>query len=224
MSATIKTASPEQTVAEVAGIMVENGISGLPVVDAHGKLVGMVSEGDLIHRSETGTEQPRSWWLNLFGSGEDRARAYLKVRGAQVRDVMTKDPVTIEPDSPLDKAANMMEEHRIKRLPVVEGGALKGIISRADLLRALAQKGVSESPTLADDRALRERILEDMDKAGLGAGSIINVVVEQGVVHLWGLIDGPTEIQAIEALARNIAGADKVKSNLGIRPAVIGAA
>jgi len=213
--ATVATYTP---VEEVARFLVERHVSAAPVVDDDGRLVGIVSEGDLIRRPETGTEPRHSWWLSLLTTPEESLGEYLKTHGRRASDVMTRTVVTTQEDTPLGEVASLLEKHRIKRVPVVRDGKLVGIVSRADILRALAaSKTQAPAAASADDRTIREQFLAHLKEHGLAAGGYVNVVVSEGVVHLWGLAESEAEKQALDVAARQIPGVRGVENNLGMR-------
>jgi CBS domain-containing protein len=140
---TVRVDTPVRTVAQ---LMLEAGVSGLPVVDDEGILRGIASEGDLMRRAESGTDQhKRSWWLRLVGSEDDEARDYVKTHGATAGDVMSHPVISVSPDADLGELAFTLEKRRIKRVPVAEAGRLLGVVSRADLLRALAARDEQRS-------------------------------------------------------------------------------
>ena len=138
MTVGVVTATPEMTVRDAAALMLERSVSALPVLDGSGRLVGIISEGDLVRRTETGTAISDSWWLRLFTSAETLQERFVKSHGQRVGDVMTRNPVAARPDTPVGEIAAILERHRIKRVPVVEDGRLLGIVSRANLLHGLA--------------------------------------------------------------------------------------
>ena len=139
------TIEPEALIIRAVRLMLQNKISGLPVVDANGRLVGMVTEGDFLRRNEISTERRRPRWLEfLLGPGK-LAAEYVQASGCKVREIMTPEPKTITPETPLDEVVRLMERHRIKRLPVVQDGKLVGIVSRADLVRFVMTQGWLES-------------------------------------------------------------------------------
>ena len=218
MTVAVVTATPELTVREAARIMLENGVSALPVINSDGRLVGIVSEGDLVRRAETGTELTESWWLGLFTSSQTLQERFVKSHGQSVGDVMTLDPIVVTPKTPVAEIADILEKHRIKRVPVTENGRIRGIVSRANLLHALAS---SKSRTVAgskDDRTLREAVLAAFaDEAGLG-GVFVNVTVKDGAVRLWGTVRSDTEERALFVAARSVPGVASVESNLGRVP------
>lgn len=148
---------PDASVREIASMMLERRISGLPVVDQEGRIVGIVSEGDLIRRPEIGTDHAPAGWLHLFLSDEERTREFVKSHGRKVREVMTQPAICVAADTPLAVVVRLMERHRVKRLPVVENGRLVGLVTRADLLRALVTRR-AEAPVATSDQELRVRI------------------------------------------------------------------
>jgi CBS domain-containing protein len=172
MTTEVITVALMTSVQEVAKLLSERGISGVPVVDADNQMVGILSEGDLLHRAETGTERvperQRSWWLETLAS--NLARDYVKAHARTAQDVMTRDVVSVYETTPLADVATLLETKRIKRVPVLRAGKLVGIVSRANLVRALAAAGVPEQ-TVADDQAIRKQILADLNRnVGQGLG------------------------------------------------------
>lgn len=151
------TAAPSMSARDVAALLVGRGISAVPVVDASGVLLGIVSEGDLVRRADVGRDEGRSWWLQVLAEGEELAPdfvAYVRSGARRVHDLMTREVVTVDEATPLPEVARLLEEHRIKRVPVLRGGELVGIVSRADLLRALAhEEEVAEPPRPATPSA-----------------------------------------------------------------------
>jgi CBS domain-containing protein len=220
MTPNVVTVTPDLAVQDLAALLVQNGISGVPVVDAAGKLLGIVSEGDLLHRAETGTERRterrRSSWLDFFGPERDLARDYVKSHGHSVRDVMTRDVVAVTETTGVDEIANLLETNRIKRVPVVRDGKVVGIVSRANLVRALATAaGRPAAGTSTDDRAIREALLAELrgkDWVRLWASDII---VRDKVVHVWCSDDQSEEqLQALRVAAENTPGAAGVQMHI----------
>jgi CBS domain-containing protein len=204
---------PEATIVEAANIMLQRHISGLPVVDAAGKLVGIVSEGDFIRRSEIGTQRKRSRWLKfLLGMGE-AATDFVHEHGRKISDVMTRDPLTITEDTPLEEIVTSMETNGVKRLPVMRGDKLVGIVSRANLLQAVASLAREIPDPTADDDHIRKRIIDSLQKNDWCPFGL-NVVVHDGIVHLSGVITEERSRQAAIVGAENVSGVKKVHDHL----------
>jgi CBS domain-containing protein len=202
----------EASAIRAAQLMVQNKISGLPVVDAKGTLVGMVTEGDFLRRGELGTQRRRPRWLEfLIGPGR-LAAEYVQACGRKVAEIMTPNPYTITQDTPLEDVVQLMEKHRIKRLPVVEGGVPVGMVSRANLLHALASLAREAKPPAGDDAAIREQILSECGKQSWAPN--INVVVRNGAVELWGAIMDERERKALIVVAENVPGVTSVRDHL----------
>jgi len=204
--------APEAPVREVAALMLERRISGVPVVDAAGHVVGVVSEGDFLRRPEIETDHAGSRWLHFFASADERARDYIKTHGRTAADVMSKPALTVAADAPLAFLARLMASRGIKRLPVVEDGRLIGIVTRADLLRA-----VYEHPAQAhggSDGEIRNAVMAVLEKEDWAAGAIVEVRVSDGMVELWGAIDSETQREALVLSARSIPGVRSVEAHL----------
>jgi CBS domain-containing protein len=193
-------------------LMLQNRISGLPVVGPKGELVGMVTEGDFIRRGEIGTQRRRNRWLEfLIGPGR-LADEYVHARGRKVEEVMTREPVTVTEDTPLDEVVRLMERHRIKRLPVMRGGELVGIVTRANIMHALVSLAVEAKAPAGDDAAIREQILAECAKQSWAP--MTNVVVRNGVVELWGTITDERERAALIVASENVPGVKTVHDHL----------
>ena len=202
---------PQQTLVQAARLMLENRISGLPVVDAAGKLVGMVTEGDFLRRGEIGTERHRPKWLEfLLGPGR-LAAEYVQASGRKVDEVMTADPCTVSEDDSLETVVELMEQQRIKRLPVMRDGKMVGIVSRANLMHALASldRGTQAG---GGDAAIRDGILQALGSRPWAPS--VNVVVKNGVAELWGTITDERERQACIVATENVAGVTAVHDHL----------
>ena len=194
--------------------MLQRRISGLPVVDKDGRLAGIVTEGDFLRRAETGTQRRRARWLEyLVGPGR-LADEYTRSHGRKVSEIMTADPATVTEDTPLDVVVRVMEKRQIKRLPVVRGQELVGIVSRANLMHALAGVARETKPVAADDRAIRDRLLAELAKQPWAPVALIEVIVMDGVVDLWGTITDERERRAIIVAAENVPGVKHVNDNL----------
>lgn len=213
MVAPVITVGPLATVQEVAELFLEKRISAVPVLDDEGKLVGIVSEGDLLHRVEAGTERRRSWWLRALIESDTLAAEYVKSHGRKVSDVMTRDVITASPQTPLHEVAMLMEKNAIRRLPILENGQLVGIVSRANLLQAVASARQMLDIT-PSDKAIRDRILDSLKKEVWAHTGLLNVTVSSGIVDLWGLAESDAERKAIRVAAESTPGVDAVRDNL----------
>jgi CBS domain-containing protein len=214
MTRRIISVHPEDSILQAARLMLQNRISGLPVVDDQGKLVGLVSEGDLLRRIETGTQRKRPGWLEfLVGPGE-LAQEYVRSSGRKIEEVMTRELYTVSEEAPLGEIVQMMERRRIKRVPVLRDGKLVGIVSRGNLLHAFATVAHEVKPAAQDDAGLREQLLAHLEKQSWAPIATINVVVRNGVVDLWGTITDEREREALIVAAQNVPGVKKVRDNL----------
>jgi CBS domain-containing protein len=221
MVTNVITVGPETSVQDVARILLTNRISGVPVVASDGKLVGIVSEGDLLHRVEAGTERRRSWWLAALTGRDVLAAEYVREHSHNVADVMTRHVVTAGPDSSLQEIATLLEKNGIKRVPIVQDGKIVGIVSRANLLQALASVKSIETKAPSDN-AIREDVMARLKAETWSRPSLVNVIVQDGTVELWGIVDSQTEKKAVRVAAEVTPGVRAVNDNLIIRPAESG--
>lgn len=220
MTQDVCTVTRETRVGEVAKLLLARRISGVPVVDAKGALCGIVSEGDLLRRAETGTERRRSWWLELLTENRDLAHDFVKSHGLIVADVMTPTVVSVREDATLAEVANTLERNRIKRVPVMRDGKMVGIISRANLLQALATAGSREAKAPAGDRALREAVTQAFRHQTWTPDLTVNVTVQDGRVSLYGLVASEDERRAMVIAAEEVAGIGKVDNQLTLASTV----
>ena len=217
MTTEVVYADPESSVRAIARTLLKRRISGVPVADHDGRVIGIVSEGDLMRRPESETARPRSWWLELMETPEDRASQYLKSHGLTARDVMTREPITVTEDTPLEEIAMLLEQKAIKRVPVLRDGKLVGIVSRADLLHGLvahAGQAVRPAPLAPPTR---EAIIAGIRDAGLSL-DCVNVVVADDAVHLWGAVDSALQRDALALAAKRTPGVTRVESHLVVSP------
>ena len=216
MTADVVTVKPDTNVREIAKILLKRRISAVPVVDEADKLVGIVSEGDLMRRAEIGTEERESWWLALLADPEDEALEYVRTHGSRASDVMTRRVITVGEDATLRDVAAVLEHNRIKRVPVVRDGKLVGIVSRANLLQGLlTAKGDRTAP---GDDSIRTTILKRLrEDAGVRDG-LLNVTVADGIVHLWGGIRSQAEREAVRVVADNVRGVKGIEDHLTVLP------
>jgi CBS domain-containing protein len=200
------------SVERAARLMLQNKVSGLPVVDAKGALVGIVTEGDFLRRTEIGTKRRRPRWLEfLIGPGR-LATEYVHAAGRTVNEIMTPGPYAVTPETSLEEIVDVMERRRIKRLPVLEGGKLLGIVSRANLMHALASLAREAKPSADTDAAIRDRILAELAKQPWAPQ--INVVVRDGVVDLSGVLTDERERPAVVVAAENVPGVKVVHDHM----------
>jgi CBS domain-containing protein len=215
MTSEVITVDENASVTAVARLLAERGISAVPVVDQENRVIGMVSEGDLLHRAETGTERRRSWWLDMFASTNQLAGDYIKSHSGSVKDVMTRDVLSVSDTTPVADIAILLEANRIKRVPVLRDGKLVGIVSRANLVRALAMTiNEPSSSAEADDRRIRDRLLAELKAQKWAEVSPANVTVKDGVVHLWSSYYSEQEKRALVVAAENIPGVRRVEDHM----------
>lgn len=214
MTRRVVSISPDASIWEAACLMLENNISGVPVVDGDGNLVGIVTEGDCLRRAETGTEHKRPRWLEFLMAPSQLAGEYVHAHGRKVAEVMTRDVATATEDTPLDDIVHLMESRRIKRVPVLRGRAVIGIVSRANLLHAMASLVVAAPPIANDDRAIRNQVLSELDKQAWAPRNCIDVTVKDGVVDLWGVVLAANQREAAIVAAENVAGVKAARSHL----------
>ena len=215
------TVKPSALVQEVAKLFLERRISAVPVVDEQGKLVGIVSEGDLMHRTEAGTERKRSWWLQGLTGDETLAAEYVKAHARKVADVMTRRVITASPDSPLHEIASLLESNSIKRVPIVNDGQVVGIVSRANLIQAVASDR-KELDIPASDSVIRDKLMANLQAEPWAHTGLLNITVKGGVVDLWGVTGSEAERKAIRIAAESIPGVCAVHDNLIGRPIAVG--
>lgn len=217
MSQPVISVDPDTEVAEVAQVLLDNRISAVPVL-ANGRLVGIVSEGDLLRRHESGTERGRrSWWLRLLSPVDELAREYIQAHGRRARDVMTSPVVTVAEDTSVGEIADLLENKRIKRVPVVREGEVIGVVSRANLLRAVAAE--ARRPRVeddVDDSGIAQAVRERIQAAPWAKPLVVSPTVVDGHVALWGIVRSETQRQALLVLAERTAGVRGVSDHLDV--------
>ncbi len=214
MSRNVVTVAPEATILQAARLMLQHHISGLPVVDASGKLVGIVSEGDFLRRRETGTQRRRSRWIEfLMGPGKI-ASEYTQSHAMRVSEVMTQEVRTISEDTGLEQIVELMERYRIKRVPVLRDGQLTGIVTRSNLMHAMVSMARTAPAAPQSDAAIRDQLLAELKQLEWAPIAMTNVVVNNGVVELWGAIVDERQRAALKVAAENIPGVKGVKDHL----------
>ena len=205
--------APDASVRDVAHLMLQHRISGVPVVDAERRVLGVVSEGDLIRRPEIGTDHANRGWLGMFISDEKQTRDFIKSRGRSASEVMTQPAICVSAETSLEEAVGVMERHGIKRLPVLDQGKLVGLMTRADIVQAWVRQ--QATPSSEGDRELRERVGTRLQGIALAESARINVEVEDGVVRLWGTVQSARQRDAIVVAVRSLDGVKDVRVYLG---------
>jgi CBS domain-containing protein len=217
MTVRVVTIGPDATVQQAAKLMLEREVSALPVVDGSNRLIGIISEGDLVRRAETGTERKPSWWLSFVSGADQLAQNFVKAHGTKVSDVMTRDVIVARPETPLSEVARLLEDNRIKRVPVVEEELVIGVVSRANLLQALASARPRSEAEPATDSELRDTIIDKLTAQPWSHPSLLNPIVTGGVVDLWGMVLSPTERKAVRVLVEETPGVRGVNDHLAVR-------
>ena len=217
MVSPVITVGPDATVQDVAEILIRNRISAVPVLSQQGKILGIVSEGDLLRRVESGTQRARSWWLELLTSKFTLRDEYMKSHSRKVTDVMTSDVLTVSPDTRLGDVASVLEKNGIKRVPVVTDGKLVGIVSRANLVQAIASIGNTiKTQDAVSGAALREKVIRQLDSVSLAWPVLVNVIVNDGNIELWGIVESESEKRAARVAAETTPGVGAVIDHLMI--------
>ena len=222
MTKRIISVSPGTSVFVAIRLMLKHHISGLPVIDNHGKLAGILTEGDLLRRGEIETERRRSVWLDALFGPADGAAGYVHSHGLAVNEVMTREPITVTENTRLDEVVRLMENRKVKRLPVLRDGKAIGIVSRANLMRALLSIHRTAPQPSDDDAAIREHVLAEAGRHAWSSGAAIDVVVHSGMVDLWGTVGDVAQREALKVLAENVPGVVKVEDHLTLRGQFMG--
>jgi len=216
MTRNVITVRKTNSIEQAARLMLQRGISGLPVVDPEDRLVGIITEGDFLRRSETGTERRRPRWITLLlGSGR-LAAEYVQAHARKVAEVMTTEVRAISEDTPIGEIVRIMEEHKVKRLPVLRDGVVVGIVSRADVVRAFARFADEIPATSESDASIRDYVIGEIAKQPWAPRATVNVTVFKGLVHLSGMVFDDRERQALLVLAENAPGVAGVRDDLTV--------
>ena len=205
---------PQDTVQTAAAVLLDKRISAAPVTNDEGRLVGIVSEGDLMRRSEIGTERRRSWWLQCLVAPETKAQEFVKAHAVKVADVMSRHVVTAKEDTSLQGVATILEKNGIKRVPILRGEKVVGIVSRRNIVQAFAQTAAARAKVTATDTAIRDALMEQIRELPWGEPWLVSVSVTDGVVELWGPVSSEEEQQALRVAAEATPGVKEVKVNL----------
>ena len=213
MTRDVITVAPQTPIHEAARLMVDHGVSGLPVVDDQGNLVGVLSEGDLIVRQRARPRVP--WWRAFFQEGERLAREYQKAAGTTAEEVMTKAVISVSPDLPIEAAALILDQRRIRRVPVVADGRVVGIVSRGDLVKVLANAPRPVGGPTSDSQLVSEMRARLAKEPWVSHHGIV-VDAANGELLIWGLVASKAEKSALETMARSLPGVKGVRSRLNV--------
>jgi CBS domain-containing protein len=203
MTVEVLSVSDDTDVFEAADLLLSAHVSAMPVVDKAGKMVGIVSEADLMKRAEIGTTPAAGWLLRFLADDARKAREYVQSHSRRVRDVMTRDVISVDEDATLAEVAALMEKHGVKRLPVVGSGRVVGIISRADLLQGLLSREPDMAMPRPTDADLRSAVSKAVQEQPWSSKWPTNVVVSSGVVHLWGFVQSDAVREAFSNEGRS---------------------
>lgn len=206
----VATVTPDDTVADAIKLLISHDVSALPVVDDDHHVIGMISESDLVHREEIGTEKHRPWWLEALTPASTLATEFAKSHGRRVAEVMSTKVVSATEDTPLGEIANLLEKHRIKRVAILRDGKLVGMVSQSNLIQAIASAQSTAATAVDSDRAIRGEILDRLSHQDWTDFGSRNVIVNDGIVHLWGLVGSAEEHKALLALAEDVPGVVRV--------------
>ncbi len=210
----VVTVGPDEDVAKALQLLVDHDISALPVVDGERHVIGILSEADLLHRQQIGTEKHRAWWLEAVTPASVLALDYAKSHGRKVAELMSEDVISADEDTSLSELANILEKNRIKRVPILKDGKLVGIVSRSNLIQALASAPSKPENDQLADRGIRSAILARLAEQSWTDFGERNIVVTNGVVNLWGLVGSPEEHKALLALAESVPGVREVSDEM----------
>ncbi|CAN5923661.1 CBS domain-containing protein [soil metagenome] len=222
MTASVVCVSAKDSVFDAAELLLGARVSAAPVVTDKGAVIGIVSEADLIHRAEIETAPRKSWLSRLMDSQASAAHDFVGAHARKVVDVMTRDVVTADEDATLGELVALIEKHGVKRVPILRAGKLVGIVSRANLLEALLSREPEGPLVKPADKDLRQAVVEALDKHAWTSKWPTNVFANEGVVHLWGFVEGEDVRQAYRVAAENVPGVRRVKSHLRSIPASVG--
>ena len=224
MTTKVHTVRPDTSVGDIARLMTAERISGVPVVGEDGRVIGIVSETDLMHRAETGTERKRKWWIALFLDKDMRARDYVKSHGLEAGDIMSRYVISVADNAKLSEVADILDTNNLKRAPVLKAGKLVGIITRGDLVRALANADANRTTPAGDSATMQKTLLERIVKQTWVNPTYLNVLVGDQSVELWGFIGSEDQRKALLILVREVAGERRVDDHLAVGPRNISAA
>ena len=214
MTRAVVSVSAETSIAEAARLMVLRHISGLPVIDTAGAVVGIVTEGDLLRRSETGTAPHHPRWVELLLGPGRLAEEFTRTHARKVGEVMTTDVASVSSETDLADLVQLMNKRRLKRLPVIDNGRLVGIVTRANLMRALVKALIKEPAGGLSDEEIRNVILRSIDAERWAPRFAIDVVVKDGIVDLSGEITDERQRTALQVLIESTPGVKAIRDHL----------
>jgi CBS domain-containing protein len=224
MTHQVYTVRPATTIAELAQLLASQRISGAPVTEPEDRVIGIVTEGDLMRRHEIGTDKTRrSWVQRIFETPADLAYGFVRTHAVYVREIMTRGVISVGEADSLADVADTFEKRNIKRAPVLRDGKLVGIISRGDLVRALAQRLSQKAEAPSDDQAVARRFRQTLEQEPWAEVTLVNFDVKDGVVHMWGMADTEEQRQALRVAAESIPGVKRVEDHLLVRPPYVAA-
>ncbi len=219
MTTNVITVHAETEVKEIAALLLKHRISAVPVVSDGGKVIGLVSEGDLVRRAENDTDHRHAWWIADFFSSRDRTADYIKSHARQASDVMTSSVISVAEDTPIHEIASLLERKHIKRVPVMRDSKLVGIVSRANLLHGLAAaQGDATSARTPNDKDLRDKIMKELEAAIGDEAPFVNAIVKNGAVQLWGIAYDHANRKAAQLAAEGTPGVKSVDNHIGLVP------
>ena len=222
MSPIVLAISLDASIYEAAEVMVSAEVSALPIVDGSGRMVGILSEADLMHRAEIGTEPRKGWLQRLLGDSANAPHEYVALHSRRVSDVMTRKVFTVDEQTPLSEVAALMDQHKIKRVPVMRSDTVVGIVSRGNLLRALLSRDPQQPASPQSDEALRRAVEAAVKGQAWESAWPVNIIINAGVVHLWGYVAGDATSKAYRVAAENVPGVLKVENHLRHVPHSVG--
>ncbi|UGY26619.1 CBS domain-containing protein [Bradyrhizobium septentrionale] len=213
MSRNVITIDADASVIDAIKTMLSHHISGLPVVDRDGTLVGILSDGDFIRRVEVGTEKRRGRWLAMLAGTNQVALDFARQHGRKVRQIMSPKPITVEEDIPLEQVVQLMESHGVTRFPVMRDKKLVGMVTRTDFMTAIANPRLEGLPSSGDDDQIRTSVIAALAHAPWRPAAL-NVSVHDGIVSMRGSIRSDNAHKAAIVAAENIDGVKRVEDQL----------
>lgn len=223
MTPTVITVPPDMPVKEVAALMTDRHISGVPVVTPNGEMVGIVSQSDLLHRRELGTELKRKWWLKVFSDPDRMAREYTKSHGLKAQDIMSRHVTSVNEDADLSDVASILDRNKLKRVPVLRDGRIVGIVARSDLVKALSRTPAETGAKALGDGELHKHLSDKIREQPWLETSYFNVVVTDGAVALWGYVGSQDQRRALRVLVEETAGVKSLEDRLVVGFPTMGA-